>query len=303
MRHCGAPAHLCHTLALPRIAPLHGPALPTAASRSPVRSTTPPRSPGNRQRPRVLATLSHGGSGTPRRGVRLPPSTRQPPPPLQPYNIRPCNPPSHPYTAPPCVPALCPYAAPRGALAEPKATLQRRASPCAVPPRPRGCRALTACGLLSAAPRPTPPPQPTRPSEPSHRRPRRMACTGPMGSRQRPSAPAYAQLRGSQEKYPDRGQPPRRERSERPLPRPPAEEPRSGPIPYGTPPPRAAQPPRARGRSHVPQGPRCLLQQPIAHPTLTTRKGTGTQGYRPYIPPTHPPTLLHLRTGSTPPPL
>ena len=149
----------------------------------------------------------------------------------RPYNIRPCSPPSRPCTAPPCVPAMCPCATPRGALAEPQATLQRRASPCAVPPRPRSCRALTACGLLSAAPRPTPPPQPTRPSVPSHRQPRRMACTGPMGSRQRPYAPALARLRGSQAEYPDRGQPPRPERSERPLPRPPAEEPRSGPDP------------------------------------------------------------------------
>ena len=204
---------------------------------------------GNFSRRLVLVALTTTTTTTyhtiPWRGVGLPPSTRQSPPPLQPCNICPCSPPSQPCTAPPRIPALCPYAAPRGALAEPQATLQRRASLYAVPPRPRGCRALTACGLLSAAPRPTPPPQPTRPSEPSHHRPRRMACTGPMGSRQRPSAPAHAQLRGSQEEYPDRGQPPRPERSERPLPRRPAEEPHSGPIPYGTPP----------RRRHNPRGP------------------------------------------------
>ena len=61
---------------------------------------------------------------------------------------------------------------------------------------------------------------------------------------------------------------------------------------------------KPRGPGGVPRAARSPLpvQQPVAHPVLTTHKGTGTQGYRPYIPP-HQPTLLHLRTRSTPPPL
>ena len=110
-----------------------------------------------------------------------------------PYTV-PRRAPGRPLPAPLRVPALCPGAAPRGALAEPQGTPLRCVSPCAVPARLRSCRAVTACGLLSAAPGPTPRPQPPRPSVPTHHQPRRMACTGLKGSPQRPSAPALARL-------------------------------------------------------------------------------------------------------------
>ena len=80
----------------------------------------------------------------------------------------------------------------------------RRVSPCAVPPRPRSCRALTASSLLTAAtsptprPRPPPPPRATTPPAATHglHRPNEVRAAplraGPRPTQGRPARPPRA---------------------------------------------------------------------------------------------------------------
>ena len=118
---------------------------------------------------------------------------------------------------PPCAVPRCAPAQPRPAPLRIVPLRRPSPRPCGAPsyastPRLALCgTALTghfpsAYGLWP--PQGSPPAHPTaaapRPNVPTHHQPRRITCTGPMRSRQRPSAPALARLRGAQ---PDRSPP------------------------------------------------------------------------------------------------
>ena len=186
---CRAPPHPC-------AAPHRAPARPCTANRSlaiPCALYHFPRSPGNWQRPRVLAPLSHGGSGRPRHAVGLPPSTPKPPPPLL-CAWQPPPSPRHTHQQ-----LHAPASAPRGgplSLRLQCALRQSRASPRRSPPqrRPMLCPdAALRCApakpstapLLSPARQPyniRPCSPPSRPCTAPPRVPARCPCAAPRGA-------------------------------------------------------------------------------------------------------------------------